>query len=483
MEFESVIGLEVHVQLSTASKMFCSSSAIFGAEPNEHIDPYTLALPGALPVANVKAVESAIMLGLALGCEIRRENCFARKHYFYPDLPKGYQISQFEEPICEKGSITIEVNGGTRVIGITRIHMEEDAGKNIHDTKTHSSLVDLNRAGVPLLEIVSEPDISTPEEAGAYLRALRQIVRWLGISDGNMEEGSLRCDANISLRPVGSLKFGVRTEIKNMNSFKHVERAISYEIARQTAVLKSSKEVILETRLYDPDTGSTHTMRGKEESADYRYFPDPDLPPLCIEESWIAAVAAKMPKLPMEKRAELVSKYGLNDYDAGVLTAERLTVEYFEEVQKVCGNPKAACNWMTTELFGALRKSGLDIDKSPVSAKCLGKLVRLIEEDVINGKIAKSVFQEMFETGQSPEIIVNSKGLKQLDDDELIQKAVTRAFEENVQQAQDFVKGNDRLLGFFVGQVMKLTGGSANPKKVNQLIQSEVERRRHEGRM
>ena len=481
MEFETVIGLEVHVQLSTATKMFCGSSAAYGADPNEYIDPYTLGLPGALPVLNRQGVESAMKLGLALGCEIRRDNCFARKHYFYPDLPKGYQISQYDEPICERGSIVIEVEGAQRTIGITRVHMEEDAGKNIHDSRTASSLVDLNRAGVPLLEVVSEPDLRTPAEASAYLRALRQIVRWLGISDGNMEEGSLRCDANISIRPVGTLKFGTRAEIKNMNSFKHVERAIEYEVARQASVIRGGGTIVQETRLYDPVSGTTHPMRSKEESADYRYFPDPDLPPLHIEESWVASVREKMPKLPEETKKEFMSEYGLSAYDAGVLTSERCNVEFYLEAQKVCGNPKAACNWMTTELFGALNRQGLGLEKSPVSAASLGELIKLIDTEVISGKIAKSVFEEMFETGKSPETIVSEKGLRQLDDDEAILKAVHQAFEENPQQLQNFLGGNERLQGFFVGMVMKLTGGSANPKKVNKLIQSEADNRKRAG--
>ena len=481
MEFETVIGLEVHVQLSTASKMFCSSSAAFGAEPNEYIDPYTLGLPGSLPVINSRGVECAIMLGLALDCEIRRENLFARKHYFYPDLPKGYQISQFEEPVCERGNISVEMEGSTRVIGITRVHMEEDAGKNIHDSRTHSSLVDLNRAGVALLEIVSEPDLRSPSEASAYLRAIRQIVRWLGVSDGNMEEGSLRCDANISLRPVGAAKFGTRAEIKNMNSFKHVERALEYEIARQTAVLRGGGQVVQETRLYDPVSGTTHPMRGKEESADYRYFPDPDLPPLVIEQSWVESVRSRMPSLPEEVKRDLISTYGLSLYDASVLTADRSSVEFFREVHDVCGNAKSACNWITTELFGALNKSGGSLDDSPVSAQSLGALIKLIDTEVISGKIGKSVFEEMFETGKAPDEIVTEKGLRQIDDEASILSAVLRSFEENPQQLANFIGGNERLQGFFVGQVMKFTGGSANPKKVNQIIQAEIEKLKNAG--
>ena len=332
MEFETVIGLEVHVQLSTQSKMFCNASAAYGGEPNEYIDPVTLGLPGALPVANKRAVEFAIMLGLATNSEIRRFNRFARKHYFYPDLPKGYQISQFDEPICERGSVEFYMGEAKRTIGLKRIHMEEDAGKNIHDSRTQASLVDLNRAGVPLLEVVSEPEIRSPAEAAAYLRSIRQLVRYLGVSDGNMEEGSLRCDANISLRPVGQLKFGTRTEIKNLNSFKFVERALEYEVARQMALLKNGQAITQETLLFDSATGTTRPMRSKEESADYRYFPDPDLPPVVVEESWVREVEAKLPKLPAKWVQDLVSEYGLSLYDATVLTGEKAAVEFFNAV-------------------------------------------------------------------------------------------------------------------------------------------------------
>lgn len=479
MEYETVIGLEVHVQLSTDSKIFCSSSAAFGAEPNEYIDPVTLGLPGSLPVTNKRVVEYAIMLGLALDCEIREFNRFARKHYFYPDLPKGYQISQFEEPLCEHGRIKIVVNEASRVIGITRIHMEEDAGKNIHDIRTHASLVDLNRAGVPLLEIVSEPDIRSAEEATAYLKAIRQIVRYLGISDGNMEEGSLRCDANISLCPVGSLKFGTRTEIKNLNSFKFVERALEYEIARQTKILNSGEKVIQETLLFDTATGTTRSMRGKEESADYRYFPDPDLPPLSIEESWVEGIRSAMPKLPQERYDEFILAYGLNEYDASLLSAERQTADYFEEVFKVCSNAKATCNWITTELFGALNKHGLDLQKTPISSDNLGQLIKLVDTEVISGKMAKTVFEDMFETGRDPLSIVEQKGLKQIVDDDQILKVVQKVFEANANQFKDYVEGNERLHGFFVGQVMKETGGNANPLKVNEVIELEIKKLRN----
>lgn len=477
-DYEVVIGLEVHIQLATESKAFCCSSAAFGSEPNQHIDPVTLGLPGALPVANKKMIEYAIMLGLATNCEIRKYNRFARKHYFYPDLPKGYQISQFEEPICERGHLEIQINGSVRSIGITRIHIEEDAGKNIHDARTNSSLIDLNRAGVPLLEAVSEPDIHSSAEAVAYLKTLRQIVRFLGISDGNMEEGSLRCDANISLRPVGELKFGTRTEIKNMNSFKFVERALEYEIARQMAILRSGKEVRQETLLFDSDSGTTRPMRGKEESADYRYFPDPDLPPVIIEDSWIREIKSRLPKLPLEIFKELVESFGLNEYDAGVLTAEKSYFDFYSIVADICGKPKTACNWVTSELFGLLRKDGLEIEQSPVSPQSIGELIKLIDSDIISSKMAKAVFEEMFKTGKTPQTIIEEKGLKQITDSDCLIAIVQQIFTNNPKQVADYLSGNERVHGFMVGQVMKATKGAANPQVVNDLIKTEINKRR-----
>lgn len=489
MEYETVIGLEVHVQLATKSKIFSRASAESIGEPNEFVDPVTLGLPGCLPVANKRVVEFAILMGLATNCEIRRLNRFARKHYFYPDLPKGYQISQFEEPICERGSLTVRmVEQGpddtrvesVRTVGIKRIHMEEDAGKNLHDSRTGSSLVDLNRAGVPLLEIVSEPDLRSPAEAAAYLRTIRQLVRFLGVSDGNMEEGSLRCDANISLRPVGSLKFGTRTEIKNINSFKFVERALEYEVARQLAVLKSGKEVIQETMTFDSAAGVTRSLRTKEESSDYRYFPDPDLPPLLIEESWIEALRSQMPKLPEQVFQELVETHGLSTYDAGVISAERATVDYFNEVLETCGNARAACTWVTTELFGHLNKANRTLAESKVSAKQLGSLLNLLDSEVISGKMAKAVFEEMFETGKDPERIIEERGLKQITSDEEIEAMVRAVFDSNPQQVAGYLGGNQRLHGFFVGEVMKASKGAANPRKVNEAISREVAKRRGE---
>ncbi len=478
MNYEIVIGLETHVQLGTHSKIFAPSSAEFGAEPNQNIDPVTLGLPGSLPVLNRAVVESAIMLGVATNCEIRRFNRFARKHYFYPDLPKGYQISQFDEPICERGRLTISVEDSQRTIGIKRIHMEEDAGKNMHDARTLSSLVDLNRAGVPLLEIVSEPDLRSPAEAAAYLRAIRRLVRFLGISDGDMEKGSLRCDANISLRPVGELKFGTRAEIKNINSFKFVERALEYEVARQTAVLVGGGQVRQETLTFDSVQEVTRSMRGKEESADYRYFPDPDLPPIVVEESWVHDVQSRMPKLPDEWQRDLTERYGLSTYDAAVLTSERASIDYFSAAFEVCGNARAACNWLTSELFRLLNKSNFDISQSPVKPEALGALIKLIDSEVINGKMAKAVFEEMFATSKSPESIVQEKGLRQITDEGEILKAVAAVLEKNPSQLQGYLAGNERLLGFFVGQVMKATGGSANPRKVNEIVIAELNGRR-----
>ena len=477
MVFETVIGLEVHVQLSTASKIFCRSSTAFGADPNHHVDPVTMGFPGALPVLNKKVVESAMRLGLALNCDIRNHNRFARKHYFYPDLPKGYQISQFEEPICERGAIKISVEDTVRTIGITRIHMEEDAGKNIHDARTQASLIDLNRAGVPLLEVVSEPDLRSAAEAVAFLKTLRQIVRHLDVGDGNMEEGSLRCDANISLRPEGQLKYGTRAEIKNLNSFKFVEQAIEYEVARQTKLLREGKTIDQETRLFDNTSGVTKSMRGKEGAADYRYMPDPDLPPLVIEESWITRVKNSMPMLPEQKREQLVKSFGLSDYDASVLTSDRSFIEFFERTFSICQNAKAACNWITSELFGLLNKNGIELGQSPISSHNLGELIKAVDSEIISGKMAKGIFEEMFTTGKSAKDIIESKGLKQITDPTEVAKLVNQAFDNNQTQLSEYLAGDERIHPFFVGQVMKLSGGKANPRLVNEIIKTELTKR------
>ena len=478
MDYETVIGLEVHIQLSTESKIFSKASAAFGADPNANIDPLTFGLPGSLPVLNKRVAECAIMLGIALNCEIRRFNRFARKHYFYPDLPKGYQISQFDEPICEHGQLIIRTDDIERTVGITRIHMEEDAGKNIHDPRTKASLVDLNRAGVPLLEVVSEPDLRSPAEAGAYLKTLRQIARYLGISDGNMEEGSLRCDANISLRPQGELKFGTRTEVKNINSFKFVERALQYEIARQLAILKAGDKVVQETRLFDSATGTTHPMRSKEESADYRYFPDPDLPPLVVEESWVEKIRSTMPQLPESLRTYLIEELELSSYDASVLTAERDDVEYFLECFRICNNAKAACNWISSELFGLLKKEGLSTAESPIAAHHLGELIKLIDDGSISGKMAKDVFEEAFQTGTAPKEIIESRGLQQISDEGALMNIINEILDANEGQVAAFLGGKDKLRGFFVGQVMKATKGTAHPQKLNELLDVALEKRR-----
>ena len=470
MEYEAVIGLEVHIQLNTETKIFTSASAHFGDEPNENIDPLILGLPGTLPVVNGKVIDAAIRMGLATNCEIRNFNRFARKHYFYPDLPKGYQISQFTQPICERGRIEIKVKEANRSIGITRIHMEEDAGKTIHDGKAKASLVDLNRAGVPLLEVVSEPDLRSPAEASIYLKSLRQIARYLEISDGNMEEGSLRCDANISLRPVGELKFGTRTEIKNINSFRFVEKALEYEIARQLKIIKSGEKVVQETRLFDSDSGTTHPMRGKEESADYRYFPDPDLPPIKIEESRVREIRSSMPKMPWEVEEHLVQTYGLTQYDAEVLCAEKIYVDFFKEALEETGNARVVCNWITSELFGLLNKDNIDFQEIKFQAKDLGALVELIETDVVSGKMAKKVFEEMYESGKSPKTIVDEQGLRQITNPEELRPIVEQVLADNGEQVNKYKAGDKKLHGYFVGQVMKQTGGSANPKLVNTLL-------------
>jgi len=478
MDYETVIGLEVHVQLLTDSKIFCAANAHFGADPNEHIDPLTFGLPGALPVLNKKTAEFAILLGLALHCQIRKTSRFARKHYFYPDLPKGYQISQYDEPLCEKGHLDIQRDGTNRTIGITRVHIEEDAGKNIHDSRTNSSLVDLNRAGVPLLEVVSEPDLRSPAEAAQYIRTLRQIVRYLGISDGNMEEGSLRCDANISLRPLGTMDYGTRTEIKNINSFRFVEKALEYEVARQVSVLKNGGAIEQETRLYDNAKNVTRSMRSKEESSDYRYFPDPDLPPLIVEESWVNSLRESMTKLPGDYFRELVSNFELSEYDAGVLVSERAYIDYFLKTNELCNNPKTACNWITSELFGYLKKEGKNISHSPITPESLGTLIKLVDQEVISGKMAKTVFEEMFETGKSPEEIIDARGLRQITSAEQIREFVLQVIRDNEKQFQEYAGGQDRLHGFFVGQVMKMTKGNANPKIVNELILEELQLRK-----
>ena len=475
MEFVPVIGLEVHAQLKTRTKIFCGCSAEFGAPPNTHVCPVCLGMPGVLPVLNRKVVEYAIKLGLATNCRINPESRFARKNYFYPDLPKGYQISQYELPICEHGYVEIEANDAQKRIGLTRIHMEEDAGKLIHDPDRPTSRVDLNRTGVPLLEIVSEPEIGSPEEAGAYLRKLRAILRYLDICDGNMEEGSFRCDANVSIMPAGSDTFGTRAELKNLNSFKHVEKALAYEILRQREVIEDGGKVIQETRLWNPDRGVSTSMRGKEEAHDYRYFPDPDLLPLAVDEAWIAEVRETLPELPDERAARFVSEMGLSAYDAGVLTAGRELADYFESVLETFHAPKPAANWIMVSLLGWMNAEGKTIAESPVSPRHLGELLALIEEGAISGKIAKTVFEEMTASGRPPREIVKEKGLVQVSDESAIAEIVERIVAANPGQVEEYRGGKTKLMGFFVGQVMKETKGKANPKMVNEILKKALE--------
>jgi aspartyl-tRNA(Asn)/glutamyl-tRNA(Gln) amidotransferase subunit B len=467
MKWEAVIGLETHVQLGTKTKAFSSASAEFGAAPNRHTDPYTLALPGTLPVLSRATIDNAIRLGLATSCRIRNLSRFARKHYFYPDLPKGYQISQYDEPLCEAGRVEFVLDGQVRSVRLTRIHVEEDAGKNTHVAGESYSLVDYNRAGVPLVEIVSEPDIRSAAEAAAYMRAIRQLVRWLGISDGNMEEGSLRCDANVSLRPVGESKLGTKAELKNMNSFKHVEAAIEYEIARQADVLERGEKVRQETRLWNPDKGVSASMRSKEHAHDYRYFPEPDLPPLRVGDDWIARVRGELPELPIARRERYLTRLGLSPYDAGVLTSERAISDYYEAVG---GDPKTAANWVSVELLGRLNRDGKGIESSPVSPAQLGELLGLLADKTISGKIAKDVFDKMFTSGRGARAIVEAEGLTQVTDTAALEAACKAAVDANPKQVEQYRGGNTKLIGYFVGQVMKTTGGKANPAMVNDIL-------------
>ncbi|MGD9273412.1 MAG: Asp-tRNA(Asn)/Glu-tRNA(Gln) amidotransferase subunit GatB [Desulfobacterales bacterium] len=474
MEFEPVIGLEVHAQLNTATKIFCGCSTAFGAPPNSHTCPVCLGMPGVLPVLNRSVVDFTLRMALATHCDINPESRFARKNYFYPDLPKGYQISQYERPIASGGWIEIQVAGERKRIGINRIHMEEDAGKLIHDPLRPVSRVDFNRTGVPLIEIVSEPDLRSPEEAGAYLRQLRAIVRYLGICDGNLEEGSFRCDANVSIRPFGNRSFGTRTELKNLNSFKHVEKALQYEIMRQTETLREGGRVTQETRLWNPDRNRSTSMRGKEEAHDYRYFPDPDLLPLTIDTAWIERVRQELPELPEAKRDRFVADYGLPAYDADLLTTDRELADYFETCLKTFDNPKPVSNWIMGPLLGLLNTAGKSIDASPVAPENLGRLLQLIEEGVISGKIAKTVFDEMAVSGHAPDRIVKERGLVQVSDASHIETAVAKVMAENAAEVQAYRAGKTKLLGFFVGQVMRETKGKANPQVVNEVLKSKL---------
>jgi aspartyl-tRNA(Asn)/glutamyl-tRNA(Gln) amidotransferase subunit B len=475
MEFEPVIGLEVHAQLKTRTKIFCGCSTAFGAPPNTHVCPVCLGLPGVLPVLNRNVLAFTIRMALATGCRINHASRFARKNYFYPDLPKGYQISQYERPIAEHGRIEIETPGeGATTIGITRIHMEEDAGKLVHDADQPVSRVDLNRTGVPLIEIVSEPDLRAPEQAGAYLRKLRSVVRYLDICDGNLEEGSFRCDANVSLRPRGQAAFGTRTEIKNLNSFRNVERALVYEIERQRECLLDGETVVQETRLWDPDKSRTFSMRGKEEAHDYRYFPDPDLLPVVVEAAWIEAIRAELPELPDARQTRYVETLGLSPEDAARLAAARETGDYFEACLAVFPQPKPVANWVLGDLAAHLNASGRDIADAPVSPALLGRLLQLVDDGTISGKIAKTLFEEMAGTGEAPDAIVERRGLKQVSDSAALEEIVDQVLAAAPDEVAAFRGGRTKLMGFFVGQVMKATRGQANPQKVNAILKAKL---------
>ncbi|OQY66032.1 MAG: aspartyl/glutamyl-tRNA amidotransferase subunit B [Polyangiaceae bacterium UTPRO1] len=477
--YESVIGLEVHAELATAAKIFCGCSAAFGAAPNRHTCPVCLGMPGMLPVLNRRVVEFAVRAGLATHCRIAPVSRWARKNYFYPDLCKGYQISQYELPICEAGWIDVPTENGTKRVRLTRIHMEEDTGKNIHDARSNASLVDFNRSGVPLLEIVSEPDMTHPAEAGAYLRTLRSILQYLQICDGNMEEGSFRCDANVSVRPRGATTLGTKVEIKNMNSFRAVERAIDYELERQIELIQDGGRVVQETRLYDPDRDETRSMRSKEEAHDYRYFPDPDLPPLVIPDSFVDEVRRTLPELPDARRRRFVEDLGLPEYDAEVLTARRDVADYFEAVVAAHRNAKAASNWVMGDVLRLVREHKLDdalvIERWPVAAADLGALIALIDDGTISGKIAKTVFEEMLATGAAPATIVERRGLVQVSDEGAIAAAIDQVLGANAAKVAEYRGGKEKLFGFFVGQVMKATGGKANPALVNVLLRAKLE--------
>ena len=478
MKYESVIGLEVHAQLLTDSKIFCGCSTQFGQDPNHNACPVCTGFPGVLPVLNKRVVEWAVKAGLATHCKIAPASVLARKNYFYPDLPKGYQISQYENPICTGGFVDLEVNASAKRVRLTRIHLEEDAGKSIHDAHGNASLVDLNRAGVPLLEIVSEPDMHSSEEAGAYLRTLRAILQYLGICDGNMEEGSFRCDANVSVRPEATEKLGTKVEIKNLNSFRAVEKALAFEIERQVDALTGGGEIVQETRLWDEQREETRAMRSKESAHDYRYFPEPDLLPLTIDEKWISQIGSTLPELPTARKRRYMTDYGLPAYDAELLTARKDVADYFENAVKAHGNAKALSNWIVGDLFRVLKERRLDeqlyMASWPVPAPLLAKLVQLIDQGRISGKIAKAVFEQMLDSGKTPEQIVGEQGLEQVSDLSSIEAAVDQVLSSHRQQVDQYRSGNEKVFGFLVGQVMKATQGKANPQKVNEILRGKL---------
>ena len=478
-KYEPVIGLEVHVQLLTASKIFCSCSTRFGDPPNTSVCPVCLGLPGALPVLNRKAVESATLAAMALNCQIQDTSIFARKNYFYPDLPKGYQISQYDKPLAEHGWIDIETNGTTKKIGITRVHLEEDAGKSLHEgfpDAADKTAIDLNRSGVPLIEIVSEPDISSPDEAYEYLTRLKEVILYTGVSDVNMEEGSLRCDANISIRPCGQKEFGTKTEIKNVNSFRFIREALEYEIDRQIAVLESGGAIAQETRLYNALEGKTYGMRSKEHAHDYRYFPEPDLLPLVVDQNWQAKIRATLPELPEARRQRMVKEYGITEKDAIVLTVTKALADQFEEAAKVAKNAKRVANLVQSELAGRLKAKGLDIDQSPISMKGVAMSADLVESGAISGKMLKDLYDLSFERGKDFPIVYEEEGKpEQSHDTSALEKIIGDLIAANPKQVEQYRAGKTTVIGFFVGQVMKLSKGQANPQLVNQLLTKKLQ--------
>ena len=475
--YEPVIGLEVHVQLLTATKIFCSCSTRFGDPPNSNICPVCLGWPGALPVLNRKAVEYATLAAMALNCRINEESIFARKNYFYPDLPKGYQISQYDKPLAEHGYIEVAPNGGCKKIGITRVHLEEDAGKSLHEgfaDSAENTCLDLNRCGVPLIEIVSEPDIATPDEAFEYLTRLKEIILYTGVSDCNMEEGSLRCDANVSVRPRGQQKFGTKTEVKNVNSFRFIKLALEYEIERQVELIESGGRVEQETRLFNAAEGKTYGMRSKEHAHDYRYFPEPDLLPLIVDERWQSEIRRQLPELPEARRARMVSEYGITEYDAGVLTASRTLADQFEEAARAAKNPKRVANLVQSELMGRLKAKGLEIEQSPISMKGVAFSADLVEAGTISGKMLKDLYDLAFERGQDFPSVYEKEKPQQITDTTAIEKIIDEVIAANPKQVEQYRAGKTTVKGFFVGQVMKATKGQANPQVVNQLLDKKL---------
>ncbi|MCS6837800.1 MAG: Asp-tRNA(Asn)/Glu-tRNA(Gln) amidotransferase subunit GatB [Bdellovibrionaceae bacterium] len=472
-DYECVIGLEIHAQLKTQSKMFSADSTQFEAADNAHTSIVSVGMPGALPTPNRLGVELAIKTGLALGCTIRERSVFARKNYFYPDLPKGYQISQYDEPLCENGRVIYLLDGAKKEVRIVRAHLEEDAGKSVHIGD--ASLINFNRSGIPLLEVVSAPDMRSPREAAQYAKSLRQILRYIGVCDGNLEEGSMRCDCNISVRKKGETRLGTKVEIKNINSFRFVEKALEYEFERQVTLLHSGQAIVQETRLWDPDKNRTFSMRIKEDADDYRYFPDPDLLPLVVSSSYIEGLKKQLPELPLERFERFQKQYGLPSYDAEILTEEKEIADYFERAVVVCGNPKAVSNWMMTDLMRLLNDQKLDINQCPISSESLGELVQLIDSGTISGKIGKTLINEMWDTGRRPKQIVEEKGLVQISDEKVIEGIIDAVLKDHSHAVAEYRSGKTKSFGFLVGQIMKACKGQANPQKVNELLKKKLE--------